>query len=173
MPISRAVARTIVPWGRIVFGTVCVTAPDAALKSFMVSPAANSDGQILIRVFGSRAFVLGALSAGLAGPDAARRAIRAGAVMDAVDVGSMTLAHRSGRMSTGAYVYNAAIGIAYSGLGFYASLMPFLMTGFKGVATAIVAVLYAVCDLALAQWFRVQARRAAPRARAVVRLPDS
>ena len=45
MPISRAVARTIVPWGPDVFGTVCVTAPDAALKSFMVSPAANSDGQ--------------------------------------------------------------------------------------------------------------------------------
>ena len=121
MPVSRAAARTIVPWGRIVFGTLCVAAPDVALKSFMISPSANADGQILIRVFGSRAFVIGALSAGLAGPDAARRARRAGAVMDAVDVGSMTVAYRGGRMGTGAYIYNAVIGVAYSALGFYAS----------------------------------------------------
>jgi hypothetical protein len=121
MPISRSTARTIVPWGRIVFGTVCVLAPDAALKSFLVKPAENRDGRILIQVFGSRAFVVGALGAGVAGQDAARTAIRAGAVMDCVDVVSMFRAHRDGRMGTGALVYNAAIGVGYAALGFHAS----------------------------------------------------
>ncbi|MHB8695057.1 MAG: hypothetical protein ACYDHH_27800 [Solirubrobacteraceae bacterium] len=121
MPISRATARTVVPWGRIVFGTLCVAAPDLGLKSFLIDPEANADGRLLIRVFGSRAFVIGALSAGLAGTEAARRAILAGAVMDAVDVSSMVRAQRDGRMSVAALAYNAAIGVAYSGLGFYAA----------------------------------------------------
>jgi hypothetical protein len=119
--ISRSAARTIVPWGRIVFGTLCIAAPDLALRSFMVNPEDNPDGPLLIRVFGSRAFVIGALSAGLAGDEAAQRAIRAGAVMDAVDVTSMVRAHRSGRMSTQALAYNAGIGVAYAALGIYAS----------------------------------------------------
>ena len=121
MPISRATARTLVPWGRIVFGALCVVLPDLGLKSFMIDPEANADGRLLIRVFGSRAFVIGALSAGVAGADAARRAIFAGAVMDAVDVSSMVRAQRDGRMSVGALTYNASIGLAYSALGLYAA----------------------------------------------------
>ena len=121
MPISRATARIIVPWGRIVFGTLCVAAPDLGLRLFLIKPEANADGRLLIQVFGSRAFVIGALSAGLAGGDASRRAILAGAVMDAVDVSSMARARHEGRMSGAALVYNASVGVAYSALGFYAS----------------------------------------------------
>ena len=114
MLISRATARSIVPWGRIVFGTLCVAAPNLGLRAFLINPDANADGRLLIRVFGSRAFVIGALSAGIAGPEAARRAILAAAFMDAVDVSSMARAQREGRMSATALAYNAVI-------GFYAS----------------------------------------------------
>jgi hypothetical protein len=119
--MSPAVARRVVPWGRIVFGTLCIAAPDIALKSFMLRPENNADGHLLIRTFGSRAFVIGALSAGLAGPDAARRAINAGAVMDLVDVSSMTRAFRAGRMGPAAFAYNALFGVAYAALGFQAA----------------------------------------------------
>jgi hypothetical protein len=121
MPISPAAARRIVPWGRIVFGTVCVTAPDLALRSFLIKPEDNDDGHLLIRVFGSRAFVLGVLSAGLAGEEGARRALRAGALMDTFDISSMVLAYRSGRLGKAALVYNAGIGAVFASLGMIAS----------------------------------------------------
>lgn len=116
--MNPTVTRRFVPYGRIAFGSLCVIAPGVALRSLMLKPQDNPDGRLLIRVFGSRAFVIGVLSSGLNGPEATRRALNAGAVMDLVDLGSMAIAQRTGRLGTSALAWNTVIGLTFSAFGF-------------------------------------------------------
>ena len=86
--------------GRIVAGGVPWVAPELGWKQFGVSPstAANPEAQALGRLFGSRDVVLGAALLAAKSADAKRHILRAGLVVDALDLAAALMAKK--HMST-------------------------------------------------------------------------
>ena len=122
--MTPELARKIVPWTRITMGLALHLTPRQMLRTLVLNPRDNPDHPYMLWLLGSRAILLGAISAGLMGDDPARRTIRFGAFMDIYDIGAVIKAHRSGRMSTRVAAYNGGFGLAFSALGFLASSQP-------------------------------------------------
>jgi hypothetical protein len=82
--------------GRIVAGAAPWLAPETAWKQFGVSDrtAADPEAQALGRLFGSRDVVLGAALLAAGTPEAKRRILRAGLVVDALDLAAALLARK-------------------------------------------------------------------------------
>jgi hypothetical protein len=80
--------------GRIVAGAGPWLAPELAWRQFGVSgsTAADPEAQALGRLFGSRDVVLGAALLMAKTPEAKRQILRAGLVVDALDLGAAILA---------------------------------------------------------------------------------
>ena len=90
--------------GRILAGGVPWLAPEFGWRQFGVSPttAADPEAQALGRLFGSRDIVLGAALLGASSDDTRRQILRAGLVVDALDLAAALLARK--HMSTKGFV---------------------------------------------------------------------
>ena len=82
--------------GRILAGGVPWVAPELGWRQFGVSPAtaADPEAQALGRLFGSRDVVLGAALLGATSADSRRQILRAGLVVDALDLAAALLARK-------------------------------------------------------------------------------
>jgi hypothetical protein len=114
-------ARAAVPWLRMGAGIVSQVAPRSLYPLAAIRPTDNADAEFIMRAFGAGALALGAISSGLAGDTAGRKAMRMGAVMDLVDVGTLWRAYRQGKIGTVPVLVNTVGGIVFSTLGFIGS----------------------------------------------------
>jgi hypothetical protein len=82
--------------GRIIAGGAAWAAPSAAWQQFgLADAAANPEAQLLGRLFGSRDVVLGAALLVAKTPAARRQILRAGLVVDGLDLVASALAKES------------------------------------------------------------------------------
>ncbi len=82
--------------GRIIAGGAAWAAPEAAWKQFGLASAAESpEAQVLGRLFGSRDLVLGAALLLAKSPSTRRQILRAGLIVDSLDLAAAALARQS------------------------------------------------------------------------------
>jgi hypothetical protein len=82
--------------GRILAGAAAWVAPEAAWQQFgLPAAASNPEAQLLGRLFGSRDVVLGVALLAAKSPAARRQILRAGLVIDALDLAASLMAKES------------------------------------------------------------------------------
>jgi hypothetical protein len=106
---------------RLGSGIVAQFAPRVLYPVAAIRADDNADAEFIIRAFGARAMALGAISTGFAGETAARRAMRMGAVMDLLDIGTLWRCYHQGKIGKAPLALNTVGGIAFSTLGFIGS----------------------------------------------------
>lgn len=87
--------------GRLAAGVLALARPDVVARAVGTDPATNPDGDYLLRLFGSRELVVGAIAAGALGPRTVRRSLLLGAGVDALDAVAVLRAGRDGRFAPG------------------------------------------------------------------------
>jgi len=117
----RAVLRHALAGGRLAAGIAAIATPPVVARAVGATPADNADGPYLLRLFGSRELVVGAIAAGALGPGTASRAFLLGAGVDALDAAAVLRAGRDGRLDPARARTLAAGCLAIAGLGVVAA----------------------------------------------------
>lgn len=89
--------RTTLAGGRLAAGIVALGSPAVVARAVGTRPQDNPDGDYLLRLFGSRELVVGAIAAGALGRGTTSRAFLLGAGVDALDAVAVLRAGRAGR----------------------------------------------------------------------------
>lgn len=110
--------------GRLAAGVAALTVPSVVARAVGTTPADNPDGAYLLRLFGSRELVVGAIAAGALGPGTTSRAFLLGAGVDALDALAVLRAGRDGRFDPRRARTIAAGCLAIAGLGAVAAYPP-------------------------------------------------
>lgn len=82
---------------RLVLGVAAYVRPDLAARAFGIDPDEGAAMPTAVRLFGSREAAIGLAVVLASGPDM-RRSLLAGAAVDALDVATVVLGARSGRL---------------------------------------------------------------------------
>ncbi|PTL59615.1 hypothetical protein [Paraconexibacter algicola] len=121
-PISGL--RAALAGGRLAAGVLALGAPATVARAVGTTPADNPDGDYLLRLFGSRELVVGAIAAGALGPGTATRAFLLGAGVDALDAAAVLRAGRDGRFAPHRARAIASGCLAIAALGVVAAAVP-------------------------------------------------
>lgn len=118
---SIPVLRPALAYGRLAAGVAAIATPAVVARAVGTTPADNPDGAYLLRLFGSRELVVGAIAAGALGPGTASRAFLLGAGVDALDAVAVLRAGHDGRFDARRSRTLAAGCLAIAGLGVVAA----------------------------------------------------
>lgn len=104
---------------RVALGVASTVSPDTAARLFRVDPAENRQLSYLMRLFGGREILMGALTLAARG-NARRNLVLGGVAVDAVDAVAAVLAAREGAISkwSGVMLAVPAAGAVAAGVAF-------------------------------------------------------
>ncbi len=120
----HATLRRALAAGRLAAGVAALTTPSVVARAVGTAPSDNPDGPYLLRLFGSRELVVGAIAAGALGPGTASRGLLLGAGVDALDAVAVLRAGGAGRFEAGRTRTLATGCLAIAGLGLVAACPP-------------------------------------------------
>ena len=104
------------------FGVSALVAPRLVVRLLGLRPEDNADYAYILRIWGTREAFVALMSAGAGGTSTSTvTALRLGMVVDSVDMVSLWLAHRSGRVHPAALAFLGGAGAAAVGMGYLAA----------------------------------------------------